>query len=127
MGSTEKKRGRFSKAFYSRETDFLRETHLSYKRREAICHRNLSMNGFWPRQSVSLTGRRNYFFLTLGHLITNRRYQEGLGGIIIFMRGLQSQFPVWQMEDEHAREAEGKVTEPAVGPPQAPLAQSLPA
>lgn len=34
-------------------------------------------------------------FSDLGHLLTNRSYQEGLGGLIIFIRGLKSQFPVW--------------------------------
>lgn len=51
------------------------------------------MNGFWPRQSLSLTGSgRNHFFLSdLGHLITNGRLsKKDMEGSLFLLEELKS-------------------------------------
>lgn len=84
------KRGRVQKAFYSRETDFLRETNLSKNRSVGVKkeRRCLPCDEWLLAQTESESLREGELhFSDLCHLITSGRYQEGLGGLIIFIRG----------------------------------------
>lgn len=76
------------------------------------------MNGFWPRQSLSLGGE-----LLLSDLKQTEDIKEGLGGLIVFIRGLKVSFQSgrWRMRQS----AERKVTEPIARQPQVPLARFI--
>lgn len=77
----------------------------------------------WLLAQTESLRKGELLFSDLGHLLTNRSYQEGLGGLIIFIRGLKVSFQSGRWRVSTQGRAERKVTKPTTFQPQSPPAR----